>query len=301
MTGVALCLLSATAYGTSPILVKLLLDDELSLVSLNALRFTIAAIAFAGLAALAVWRGRLVVPPRRTLLFAFALGCGPYASQVLFYVGAVQHISASIASLLFYTYPALVVLAGALLARRRPDRRRVVALVLASAGTVVVVAGGALDLQPLGCTLALGAAVANTVFLLSADRLLAGAEPFAVATMVTSGCGVTFLLASLIDRGPQLPTTGTTWTWLLALSLVATVVAVGALLAGVARVGASTASIVSTIEPVVTIALATVVFSERLSPVQLLGAAGVIAAIVVIQTGPRRAGRRYELTRTGAD
>jgi drug/metabolite transporter (DMT)-like permease len=55
-----------------------------------------------------------------------------------------------------------------------------------------------------------------------------------------------------------------------------------------ARVGPSTASILSTFEPVVTVTLAYLAFSERLSVPQLFGAALVIAAAVML-AAPARA------------
>ncbi len=53
--------------------------------------------------------------------------------------------------------------------------------------------------------------------------------------------------------------------------------------AGLARVGPSVASILSVLEPVVTVGLAAAVFSESLSVGQLLGGALVLAAVVVVQ------------------
>ena len=61
--------------------------------------------------------------------------------------------------------------------------------------------------------------------------------------------------------------------------------------AGLRRVGASEAAILSTFEPVVTVALAYAVLGERLAPAQLLGGGLVLAAVVLLQLRPRRATR----------
>ena len=58
---------------------------------------------------------------------------------------------------------------------------------------------------------------------------------------------------------------------------------------GMARVGASTASIVSTFEPVVTVALAVALYGEALGPLQALGGALVLAAVVALQPRGARA------------
>jgi drug/metabolite transporter (DMT)-like permease len=58
--------------------------------------------------------------------------------------------------------------------------------------------------------------------------------------------------------------------------------AVSLFFAGLKRVGPTTASILSTVEPVVTVILAFLVFGELLGPLQLLGGAFVIAAVLVL-------------------
>jgi drug/metabolite transporter (DMT)-like permease len=52
--------------------------------------------------------------------------------------------------------------------------------------------------------------------------------------------------------------------------------------AGLQRVGPTTASIISTAEPVVTVLLAFLVFGELLGPVQLVGGALVLGAVLML-------------------
>jgi drug/metabolite transporter (DMT)-like permease len=65
-----------------------------------------------------------------------------------------------------------------------------------------------------------------------------------------------------------------------------------AFFAGLERVGPSAAAILSTLEPVVTVGLAAAAFGESLAGVQLLGAALVLSAVVVMQAPARRRRRR---------
>jgi drug/metabolite transporter (DMT)-like permease len=77
------------------------------------------------------------------------------------------------------------------------------------------------------------------------------------------------------------------WPWIVAIAGISTVVAVSFFLLGLARVGPASAGILSTLEPVVTVALAMLVYGERLSLVQAAGGAAVIAAIVLLQAKVR--------------
>jgi drug/metabolite transporter (DMT)-like permease len=70
--------------------------------------------------------------------------------------------------------------------------------------------------------------------------------------------------------------------WLGGLALVSTVGAIALFFAGLRRVGPTAASILSTLEPVVTVALAFVVFGESLGPVQLAGGALVLLAVLAV-------------------
>ncbi len=59
--------------------------------------------------------------------------------------------------------------------------------------------------------------------------------------------------------------------------------------AGLSRVGPTSASILATVEPVVTVVLAFLVFGETLGPAQLVGGALVLSAVVVLNARRRRA------------
>ena len=80
---------------------------------------------------------------------------------------------------------------------------------------------------------------------------------------------------------------GEGWLWLAAIAIVSTVTPIALFFAGLRRVGPSTAAILSTLEPLTTVALAFVVFGETLSGVQLAGAALVLGAAVWLQRRPR--------------
>ena len=62
-----------------------------------------------------------------------------------------------------------------------------------------------------------------------------------------------------------------------------TVAAVTLFFAGLKRVGPSAAAILSCLEPLVAVLLAFAVFAERLAPVQILGGALVLSAVLVLR------------------
>jgi drug/metabolite transporter (DMT)-like permease len=67
-----------------------------------------------------------------------------------------------------------------------------------------------------------------------------------------------------------------------AIALVSTVAAITLFFAGVARVGPTRASTLSTVEPAFTVVLAAALLDERVSTLQLAGGMLILAAVVLL-------------------
>lgn len=286
-TGLVLVVVSAVAFGGMAIFAKLAYRHGANTATLLTLRFAIAG----ALLWLIVAARRGARPPldRRTKLGAAGLGVFGYSLQAGGYFAALHHMSASMTALLLYTYPALVFLGAVALGRERASAIKLVALGLAGAGVALVVAGaGTGSISTTGVLLAAGAAVAYTTYILVADTLVGGADPFALTAIVATGACLSVGAFTVASGEIDLHMDATAWVALVSLSVVCTVVAITAFFLGLDRVGPSTASIVSTIEPACTVALAAIFFSERLGAVQLVGGALVLSAVVVLQLRPGR-------------
>ena len=288
--GALLCLLSAAGFGAMGIFGKLAYEDGVGVGDLLLVRFALASLL---LLAVAGARGALRGLSRRGLLAGLGMGAIGYAAQSGLFFGALERMDASLLVLILYVYPATVLLGAVLLGRERATPRRIAALVVALAGIVLVLgsaASGGLD--ALGTAMGLGSALTYTVYILAGDRLGVGVPPVALAALVCVGATGTFAIATVVRGGADLGTVAGAWPAIAGIVLVSTVGAILTFFAGLARVGPSAASILSTLEPVVTVSLAAAAFGEMLAPVQLLGGALVLAAVVVMQWPARRAAER---------
>jgi drug/metabolite transporter (DMT)-like permease len=284
--GVALCLLSAVGFGLMAVFAKEAYRDDVSVLTLLALRFTIAAGAFWAIVAA---RGpRPARPPRRIVLAGLALGAVGYAAQSGGYFGALTRIDASLTALLLYVYPALVFLGALALRRDHIDRRRIVALALATGGAVLVLAGsGTGDLDALGVALGLSSAVAYSIYILIADGVTRHVDAFHLSALIATGAACTLWAAGLVSGSLHLGFEAGGWGWIAGLALFSTVLPISAFLAGLPKVGPATASIVSTVEPMVSVGMAMVWFGERLGAVQIAGGGLVLAAVVLLAVNVR--------------
>lgn len=274
-----LALIAAAGFGAMGVLGKVAFTHGANVQTLLAGRFTIAAIV---LWAIVASRG-MTLPPRRVLVAGFLMGALFYATEAGLYFAALTRLDASLVALLLYTYPVLVVAGAVALRRERADRDRIAALVVALAGVVLVIVGagtGALD--GLGVTLALTTAVMYATYVLVADGVTRRVDPLVLAALVTSGAATSTTLFGTAT-GALHAVDGTGALVVVALAIVCTVIPIAAFLLALPLVGASTASILNTLEPVVACVLAALTFGEALGPVQLLGGTLVVSAVAGLQ------------------
>ncbi|HVW35577.1 MAG TPA: DMT family transporter, partial [Acidimicrobiia bacterium] len=144
--------------------------------------------------------------------------------------------------------------------------------------------------DPVGLALGLGAAALYGAYVLAGERVVAAVHPVLLAALVATGATVSFTAAGLVHGGLPLPRSAGGWTEVAVIAALSTVVPMAALFFGIERVGAPTASIVSTVEPVVTVVAAGLFLGESLSPVEASGAAGVLLAVRLLARRPEPAG-----------
>jgi drug/metabolite transporter (DMT)-like permease len=286
-SGTLSCIAAGAGFGAMGVLGKLAYDDGVTVGTLLATRFALAALVFWALMAASGAGRELRALRRRDLLTALALGAGCYAAQAGAYFAALPRMDAGLLSLLVYLFPAFVTVAAIALGRENANTRRVGALAIALTGLVLVLTGaetGGLD--PLATALGLGAALVCTVYILVSASIAERMSP--QLTLVCTGAAVT-LTAGSAALGQLQPGTVTApgWGWLACLALVSTVAAISLQFAGIARVGPTVAAILCTVEPVVTVILAFAVFGEVLGAAQLFGGGLVLAGVIVLQLRPR--------------
>jgi drug/metabolite transporter (DMT)-like permease len=219
-----------------------------------------------------------LLPGGRTLMWLALMGGIGYVGQSLAYFTALTMASAALLSLLLYLYPILVALLAAVVFKVPLTRTRQVALLVAVFGatlTVGPVGGGNL----LGIALGVSAALIYACYILAATRVTRGVDPLAASAVITTSAALVFLGLAVV-RGSALPMTGLGWTAVVGIAVVSTVVAILAFLGGLALIGPTDAATVSTLEPVVSLLLAVAVLGETLAPLQLVGGACILAAVV---------------------
>lgn len=285
--GVLWIVLSAAGFGAMAIFAKIAYREEVSLTSMLFLRFTIAGLL---LAAWGTWQG-MRWPRGKDLLWVAAMGGLGYVGQAFCYFSALKYASAGLVGLLLYLYPALVTVMSALLYRRRIGAARGWAIAAALAGTALTV-GGDLQSQPLGIMLGVGAALIYSIYILAGEGVMPRVGALPAATVVMLAAAVVYGGAATAE-GLAVPRSIEAWLAVLAIAIFSTLLAILGFFKGLEKLGASDASTLSTLEPLVTIGLALLVLGETITGVQMWGGVLILAAVIYLaRHGAKEAGSR---------
>mgnify|MGYP000654465388 CR=1 FL=1 len=319
--GVGLVLVAGIGFASGSIFATLSYEQGIGWLTLMAWRFMVgAAAAWVWVVISARRRAAVRATPRRQVLVALALGA-LYTGNAGTYYAGIETIPAALAGVLVYLYPIFVALLSLRFATRLAGRRPWFALGLALVG--VVLALGGFDVSagiPWGGLLLIlaSAAIYSVWIVLSArlsgerrDRLgseapaaSAPAHDAAVTTaiMMLASAAVFAVLATLGGSPPHpRAVPAATWPYLLGIGLIASFLAIQTLYAGAKRIGAAQAALISTTEPVFIVLMAFVILDQRLGPIQLVGAACILLAVVIAQTGPRSPGAPQPATPLDAE
>ncbi len=278
-----LCLVSALAFSLLPFLGNAAYDAGVGLPELMLIRFVVAAVALWAVVAIR----RPLLLNARLAVIGLALGAIGYATQSGLYFAALPYNGPSLTTLLLYTFPVIVFVVLLVRGKERARPGRVLALALALAGVAVVLSGtGSAELHPVGLALGLGTAVAYATYILVGAGVDESFDRIQLSAFVCTGAGASYLVFNLLSGGPTLDFDPAGWLWAGVMGLLATAVALTAFFAGLRLIGAASASIISCAEPVSTVLIGVTLFSDQLSALQLLGAAAVVTAVILLQRRP---------------
>lgn len=278
LAGVLLIALSASAFGAMAIFARFAYAAGADVYGLLAVRFVVAAIAMAF-----VMRARgIALPPVRRVLALAAMGGIGYVGQSYCFFTALNHAQASLVALLLYLYPLFVTILAAVFLKERLTTAAVIALVLCSVGAGLTVGGG--EGEPVGIALGVAAAVIYSVYIVVGARVTAGVNAIATTTVICTAAALVYVTVGILRTGagvpPQFPSTAGGWLALVAIALVSTVLAILTFFAGLQTLGASRASMLSTLEPVVTVVLAALLLGEHIGATQAVGGALILLGVL---------------------
>jgi drug/metabolite transporter (DMT)-like permease len=138
-------------------------------------------------------------------------------------------------------------------------------------------------LNPTGVAWALASAGIYSAYIIAGTRFTAGLSPIFASAVIITTAAVVYLVWGGLAGELNFAVTPLGLLWAAAIALFSTLLAISAFFAGLSIVGPSTASIISTAEPSVTVGLAALVLHESISGEQVLGGILILAAVLILQ------------------
>lgn len=275
LLGALFIVISATSFGTLAIFGHYAYAEGMDTFSVLALRFTFAA----ALMALLLLVRREPFPRGKILWQLVGMGAVGYVGQSYSYMSAIKYASSGLVALLLYLYPVFVALLSALVLKEKFTSWKIAALGLATLGAALTAnpQGGSWT----GILFAIAAAGIYSVYIIVGTGVMKQVSAMQSSTVIFASAGAVYCTLALVN-GAHLPQTGSGWGVVAAIVLVATVIPVVTFLAGLQRIGPTNASMLSTLEPIVTVLLAAWLFADKLPVTTIIGGALILLAVILL-------------------
>lgn len=291
--GYGLAVLGAALFSLKAILIKLAYRTEPSLAPLTLLAIRMGiAMPIYGL--IALWAVR-----KRAKTKKAALGICDYIGAAItgvfgYYIAALmdfsglQYMTAQLERLILFTYPAFVMVLGALFFDKPVRAKSAIGIGIAYLGIAVIFARGSITSGAnvwLGVALVTGAALSFALFQLLASPQIKkiGASIFTSIAMLSAGGGILlhyFIHSGLAGQGIDIfQISPSIWGYGFAIALVATLIPSFMVNIALGRIGAQKVSVLGMMGPVFLIALAVTILGESFTWVDGLGTLFTIVGI----------------------
>jgi drug/metabolite transporter (DMT)-like permease len=294
--GIAFAIAGILAFSFRPIWIKLAYavptetGHPVSPVTLLFLRMVLSLPFFV---AIAVWlsRSKEETPSltKKDWLAITGLGfVGYYLASFLDFLG-LQYVGAGLGRLILFLYPTMVLLLSFLFLRKAPTRRELLALVICYTGVAFILSnrlgGESIEgrLYLLGVLFIFGSALSYAIYLVAGSQMVkrVGSMRFTAYTMIISTFPalVQFFLMEPLSA-LRLP--AAVWVYAIVMATFSTVLPVFLQAEALKRIGASHFALLGALGPLSTALLSVFGLEERFGPLQSLGAALVIAGVLLV-------------------
>jgi len=243
------------------------------------LGFVLAAMvcSLLGVSVVAVAQGHALAPERSQVPARLLLGLNFFLEHVCL-LFALNYLEVPVAMCLIYTYPFMVGAAAVVTGRHREAGSLLSTLILCLVGITMVLGFSASQFSLLGISFALAQALLATARILLTAKLVVGVQGIVLTTQMLA-VGTLFGGITALVTQPSFPQDALGWGSVVLAGL-SGMVGHGCLALALQRISPAPFAVIMNLEPVTTAILAAVFIGQVLMPIQYVGAALVVAAVI---------------------
>jgi len=279
--GFLLVLVAACGYATVALFGKWIVLHHLPMYMILTWRFGGAAILFFILTKILNEKNQTDGKGKRA---CFLLGLSGDVLQTTLFFFTVAEVGASIASLLLYTFPLFVFLLQRFCFKQKAFLFQWLSLGMTLIGVFLIVPCNAANMNLKGILYGLGTAITYACYLSFGAHFTKTLPASIASNYLTCGASGGFALLTIFAGEPSLvPSIWPEWLAIIGLMVIATVIPLICLVRGMQLLGASQTALLFTLEPVVTIIFAALLFQEPITFRIIAGSMLILLSAFVLQ------------------
>lgn len=281
LTGSLFVVMSSLGFAIVPTLGVTAYDRGSNAMGVMTPRFTLAALLL--IVIRQIFAKNEVWPAKRQALTMFALGGFGVTTVSLMYFIAIDSIDTSLAIVLWYGYPVLVLLIAWAVDGKRPTIRVLAPLAITFVGIAITagqISGGA------GSAIALvvGSSIVFAIYLSILSRTSNNMGLLTGVMILNCGTATGYWVVSMLpfkNLDPFFPSSTNVWLLIVAIAVFGTVVPFLCSLSALQRISAGSYSVITTAEPVMHIFMGVIFLNELMTINRFFGALLVIVGLTI--------------------
>jgi drug/metabolite transporter (DMT)-like permease len=278
--GIIYTLLASIAFGIMPIWVKIAYATGLTAFDVFFLRGAIAAFFLFIFIKVKKISLKLETGQIKVLLFAGIFG---YFMAILSLYISYEYIGAGVATALHYLFPVFVAIFSRCLFREKLHRNKWIALIISLAGLYVMTSFGGQKFHPYGIFFAILSAITFAIYVVAlANPKMKAMNSYVLAFYVCMISAILSMAMILIKGQWPMPLTVKGLFYVSLVAIFCTSVALIFFIRGVQIIGPASTSILSTLEPIISLGAGIVILGEPMTLQIILGSILVVGAILLI-------------------
>ncbi|MCB2308229.1 DMT family transporter [Clostridium estertheticum] len=278
--GILYIILSASAFGIMPILAKLSYNGGANAYSTLFLRFLFAAIM---LFYYLKTKGISMKLTKKQSILILIIGVFGFTLTTSSLYMSYNYIGIGMASMIFYIYPSIVTILAYMFYKEKIYARKIISLIISLMGIYILIDKTSVSFNIKGIILALIAAVLYSVYVLGAsNKEFKNINSYVLTFYISCASATVMFIAAMTTNNFSIHISFYALVAILLIAFISTVVALMAFLEGVRLIGPSKASILSTIEPIVSLILGIIILGEAISSRIIIGSIMIVLSVVIL-------------------
>lgn len=277
--------MSGSLYGFLGYFGTKIIQEQFSITAMLFWRFLVAACWMLPLVIKKHMRAEnFLILDIKMIIYLVVFGTLTYAGSSIFYFIASQYTGTGLAMVIFFSYPILVVLFSWIFYKSPLTITMMIALIAMGIGLFMLQQQSISTFNTTGIFFGVLGATFYAIYVIGGKHITSKSIDANTMTFVVSlGCAIFFLCMSFSQHQFSMPHTSKSIIFLLALGILATAIPIQLMLLGLKHISSMRASLISVIEPIVTILIGVLWLDETISVVQWVGACILLTSAILIQ------------------